>query len=166
MMRCWTAFVIVFAACAALPSVVRGQATDRHASAATRKGRLFPNQPNPVTTETLIPFRVGDDTCSVESETHHVSLRIYNILSQIVAVPVLLDSAAGVDATSTARTDTSVARAAPAPVTNLELACGSYVARWNGRHDADDRRASAGVYMLQLMIDGKSAGMRRMVVTR
>lgn len=157
------ALFLAFFMVVASPSIVRAQAGGRRHETAARKGRLLPNQPNPVAGETLIPFRVGADSCVTAGERHVVSLRIFNILSQVVAVPLLIDSAASAD--SVARGDSSVI--APArPLTNVELECGSYVARWNGRRDADGRRASPGVYMYQLVVDGHPSGMRKMVVSR
>lgn len=160
MLQCRTALFVALVAAAALPASARGQSAQRRPESAARKGHLLPNQPNPVADETLIPFRIGPDSCPTSEERYVVTLRIYNILSQLVAVPMLVDSAA---TGAAAEGDTT---AVPRRIRELQLPCGSYVARWNGRHDRDGRRASPGVYMYQLLVDGHPSGMRKMVVTR
>ena len=101
-------------------------------------------------------FSVGDAECAVGTQTHVVTLRIYNILSQIVGTPVLVDS------TTTDQSTASSARI----LTNLTLPCGEYVARWDGKHGRNARDAAPGVYMYQLVIDGHAAGMKKMVLQR
>lgn len=160
MVHCRTALLVALVAVGALPSSVRAQSQQRRSEPAARRGHLAPNQPNPVDGETLIPFRIGADSCATSDERYVVTLRIYNILSQMVAVPVLVDSTAQ----SAAESDTTAV--VPRPVRELQLPCGSYFARWNGRHDRDGRRASSGVYMYQLLVNGHPSGTRKMVVTR
>ena len=160
MVQCRTAVLVALIALAALPASIRAQSQQRRSEPSARRGHLLPNQPNPVEGETLIPFRIGPDSCATSEERYVVTLRIYNILSQMVAVPVLVDSMTQ----ATAEGDsTAVPRP---PVRELQLPCGSYVARWNGRIDRDGRRASAGVYMYQLLVNGHQSGTRKMVVTR
>jgi len=55
---------------------------------------LGQNYPNPFNPETHIPFSVGDSpTCSNPSKQYRVSLAVYNVLSDIVSVPVLQGAA-------------------------------------------------------------------------
>src|SRR3954468_21751893 len=58
-----------------------------------RSGALGPNAPDPVQTETTIPFTVGDSTCTDGGRQHVVAIRIYNILGQLVAIPTLVAAA-------------------------------------------------------------------------
>lgn len=146
-------------ACVLVAPTARGQ-TSAEARAAGHRGVLNQNDPNPFSRQTTIPFRVGDTACAPGTGHHVVTLRIYNILSQVVAFAVLADSAAAGDSASTAPKSTR-------PITNLTLACGDYVAQWDGmRSGHAGREAPAGVYMYQLLIDGHPAGMRKMVLTR
>jgi hypothetical protein len=156
----WTTLVYVLLGSAALPAMASAQTDDRRHDGARRRGRLQANEPNPFTRETTIPFRVGSESCAPGSERHVVTLHVYNILSQLVAVPVLVRSTSG-----PALRDDSAATAAPVPVAGVELACGMYAARWNGRHDRDARPAAPGVYMIQLVIDGHASGMRKMLLS-
>ncbi len=102
------------------------------------------NYPNPFNPETTIPFAVGDSACSDGGAPHVVSLRIYNILAQLVAVPVLQggSSASGSGA------------AAGRPVTNLTLTCGTYTAYWDGKLINTNTEAPSGLYVYELVIDG------------
>jgi hypothetical protein len=160
MLQFRTALLVTLVTVAVVPATARSQSQQRRSEPAARRGHLLPNQPNPVESETLIPFRIGADSCVTSDERYVVTLRIYNILSQMVAVPVLVDS------TSQGAAAEGESSTALRPVRELHLPCGSYVARWNGRHDRDGRRASPGVYMYQLLVNGHPSGTRKMVVTR
>lgn len=149
-------------ACVLVAPVVRGQTPGSRIgeSGGHRRGVLHQNDPNPFSRQTSIPFRIGDAECAAGTQRHVVTLRIYNILSQVVAVAVLTDSAAAGDSSSTTSR-------LPRPVTNLTLACGDYVAQWDGMRSGEAaREAPAGVYMYQLLVDGHPAGMRKMLLTR
>lgn len=113
---------------------------------------LGQNTPNPFGTETRIPFTIGDyPSCSDPSRVYRASLRIYNILSQIVAVPVLRGGTGGV--------------ADGAPVENVQLACGQYEAYWDGRNSKSGQQAAAGIYLYRLEVDGRPVT-KKMVKTR
>jgi hypothetical protein len=149
------------AACVLFASSARGQtpaprASDGHQH---RRGVLSQNDPNPFSHHTTIPFRVGDEDCAPGTQHHVVTLRIYNILSQVVAFATLSD-------TSTAAADSAAKAATGRSISELTLACGSYVAQWDGTRPPDHREAPAGVYMYQLLIDGHPTGMRKMVIAR
>jgi len=141
-------------ACALFASRAWSQLPDQRSKTGHRRGVLGPNEPNPFSQETTIPFTVGDASCPAGTERHVVTLRIYNILSQIVAVGALVDSTAG---------DPSGNRVTFRPLSNLPLSCGDYAARWDAKHSHNDREAAPGVYMYQLLIDGHPAGMRKML---
>jgi len=140
----------------ALATRATSQVPDQRADSNRRWGSLRQNQPNPFSGQTTIPFSVGDAECAVGTQSHVVTLRIYNILSQIVGAPVLVDSTAS---------DQSTAANARA-ITNLALPCGEYVARLDGKHAHDAREAAPGIYMYQLVIDGHPAGMKKMLLQR
>jgi hypothetical protein len=98
---------------------------------------LRESRPNPVTTSTTISFVLRAEVCA-KGHVPTVSLQIYNVLVQVVAVPVL----AG---------DIGEARQ---PIANVKLPCGEYEAVWDGRLK-DGRLAQTGVYYCQLIVDGQ-----------
>ena len=67
-----------------------------------------------------------------------MSLRIYNILAQLVAIPVFKDSEEPVDSVEVPWNGT-----------------GEYEAHWDGKVDETGQEAAAGVYIYQLEVDGK-----------
>ena len=95
---------------------------------------LRESQPNPVTSTTTIGFVLHAEVCA-QGRVPVVSLQIYNVLVQVVAVPSL----------------NVVGRP---PVLNLKLPCGEYEAMWDGRLK-DGRLAQTGVYYCQLIVDGQ-----------
>lgn len=151
------ALALLFAAAPVRSASAQARASEtvRH-DAGRSRGALAPNAPNPFADETIIPFVVGDDSCTAGTGHHVVTLRVYNILSQLVATPTLADTAIASDSTA----------AAAAPVSALGLACGAYRARWDGRHHKTHRPAPAGVYVYQLLVDGQPAGTRKMMIAR
>lgn len=153
----WAPAALGIVACMLITSAAAGQSTDQRAERSHRRGVLAQNEPNPFSSQTTIPFSVGEADCALGTQQHVVTLRIYNILSQIVAVATLVDSTSS---------DQSTAAAPPRTLSNLSLACGSYVARWDGKHAPDNRDAAPGVYMYQLLVDGHPAGMRKMLLKR
>jgi len=142
MLSRWAALALVLALCAFTPKYAAGQ------SSSTPRGRksggLGQNYPNPFNPETTIPFTIGDDTCSDGGQAHVVSLRIYNILAQQVAVPVLQ----GGSSTSGA------AAATGRPVLGLSLSCGQYTAYWNGKIGNSNTEVPSGLYVYELVVDG------------
>ena len=154
----WAPRALGFAACMLIASTASGQQPEQRMAGGHRRGVLGQNQPNPFSDGTAIAFTVGDGACANPTQPHLVTLRIYNVLSQIVAVATLVDSTNGAQ---------SAAGASPSrhALSSLALTCGSYVARWEGKHQ-DGRDAAPGVYMYQLLIDGHPAGMRKMILKR
>ena len=103
-------------------------------SAGVTLGRNYPNPFNP---ETWIPFEVGQ----VKFANGHrpvVSLRIYNVLAQLVAIPVLQGSGQLIEKLALEWNGT-----------------GTYVAYWDGKYRGTDREAASGVYVYQLEVDGE-----------
>ena len=85
------------------------------------------------------------DDCNGKGGQRLVSLRVYNVLAQLVATPEL--HGAGV------------------PVAGVRLSCGSYLAHGDGRVSRGHRPATSGVYVYELVIDGQRTS-RKMFVAR
>jgi hypothetical protein len=97
---------------------------------------LHENYPNPFFPSTTIPFVLNPELCE-RGHQPLVSLKIYNVLVQVVAVPVLLNS-------NGERLD------------GLRLRCGSHEAFWDGKLlDGKNRELTQGVYYAQLVVDGE-----------
>jgi len=145
----WGALCTVLILSALMPRVLTAQGNQPPAP--RKSGVLKQNYPNPFNPETRIPFTVGDEKCDDPGRQHKVSLRIYNILSQLVAIPVLQGGAGGV--------------AGGVKIVNLTLTCGDYVAYWNGKFLDSQKEVASGVYLYELRIDGQSL-VKRMLVTK
>ncbi|MDQ3697136.1 MAG: T9SS type A sorting domain-containing protein [Gemmatimonadota bacterium] len=133
------ACVLTLGALAPHPVAAQGTPTTppaRERSSGLELGQNFPNPFNPSTT---IPFTIGEvPTCSDPGRQHRVSLKIYNLLAQLVAIPILQGD--------------------PAPgqaVQNLLLRCGRYDAFWNGNYLSTSQEVASGVYLYRLEVDGK-----------
>lgn len=101
---------------------------------------LRQNYPNPFNPATTMPFALSGDLFA-NGHRPKVSLKIYNVLAQLVAVPILQGTGEALD--------------------NLELSfCGnaagcSFSAYWDGKVLNTDREAASGVYIYQLIVDGR-----------
>lgn len=101
---------------------------------------LKQNFPNPFNPATTIPFTLNGDLFT-NGHRPKVSLKIYNVLAQLVATPILQGT--GED------------------LNDLELTCGTpstgctFNAYWDGKVLKTDREAASGVYIYQLVVDGK-----------
>ncbi len=92
-----------------------------------------------------IPFTVGPARCTDRTRTYSVTMRIYNVLAQLVGIPTLASvSPSGGPVPGGGR-----------PLTRGVLPCGQYIAVWNGRHPATGARVAPGVYVYDLVIDGQ-----------
>jgi hypothetical protein len=152
----WAALALVLALCAFTPKHAAGQQKEPRGR---KSGALGQNTPNPFGAETTIPFSVGEESCSDSSRVHVVSIRIYNILSQLVGVPKLVPAPPMADSTGTAE-------ARPErPVRNLRLVCGSYEAHWDGKDRESGREVAPGIYVYELNVDGDRQ-VKKMVVAR
>jgi hypothetical protein len=107
---------------------------------------LEQNYPNPVNPETYIPFRL-EESLFRTADTAVVTLRVYNILRQVVAIPEALDHPSG-----------RRVRLIDTPYTRP----GRVIAYWDGR-DAAGRRVPSGVYYYELVI-GETPLVRKMIV--
>ncbi len=100
---------------------------------------LKQNYPNPFNPATTIPFSLSGDLF-LNGHRPVVSLRIYNVLAQLVGVPILQGTGE--------------------PLDNLALTCGSpqgcsYSAYWDGNVRNTGQAAASGVYIYQLVVDGR-----------
>ena len=111
--------------------------------------RLGQNYPNPFNPETWIPFEIPEGYFE-NGQKPVVTIRIYNVLRQLVAIPVALDHPEG----------------NAVPVNHLTYhAPGRALAYWDGR-DTNGRKVASGVYIMQLEVNGKLEYTRRMFVAK
>ncbi|HEY0350837.1 MAG TPA: T9SS type A sorting domain-containing protein [Gemmatimonadales bacterium] len=106
---------------------------------------LKENYPNPFFPATTIPFEISREVCA-RGHQPVVSLKIYNVLVQVVAIPTLANG-------SSEKLD------------SLRLRCGQYRAVWDGKYLDGKREATTGVYYYQLIVDGERFT-RKMIAQR
>ncbi|MDX2192721.1 MAG: hypothetical protein NW201_05170 [Gemmatimonadales bacterium] len=132
----WGALLVVTAVAAPLPA---------QGTIPSTRIELKENVPNPVDSTTSIPFDIFTEGCN-KGRKPRVTLKVYNVLVQEVATPVL------VVGRSKERLD------------DLKLTCGEYRAFWDGRTKGD-KPAQPGVYYYQLVVDGQSLT-RKLIMRR
>src|SRR5690606_37913540 len=136
------ALVVVLALSVLVSRGLQAQSTDPATARARAQGELGQNYPNPFDVDTRIPFVVGKPPeCREAGRLHRVTVRVYNILLQLVAVPVLQGGGGSV--------------ADGQSLENVLLPCDKFVAYWNGKLLDTTRDAASGVYIYQLEIDGR-----------
>ena len=154
MKHLWRALLLVLVIGAFMPSrsAAQGLPTQTGGGQGAGLQQLGQNFPNPVSQDTRIPFAVGDvQGCTDSGRQYRVSLRIYNLLAQQVAVPVLqggVGNAAGGET-----------------LDNQLLTCGQYVAYWNGKNTQTGDDVASGIYLYRLEIDGKPF-VKKMIVRK
>jgi len=145
----WAALAVVLTLSAISPRLVAGQGTQPSGDQ-SQVAVLGQNYPNPFNPTTTIPFSIGDaPSCTDHSRLYRVTLRIYNVLAQLVAVPVMQGTT----------------NSAGQPLENVQLSCGQYTAYWNGMYLASSREVASGVYLYRLEVDGKMI-VRKMIVMK
>jgi len=112
----------------------------------TQAVRLGRNYPNPFNPETTIPFEL-DQSLFADGHQPNVSLRIYNVLAQLIAIPILQGSGEPLDAMQLEWNGT-----------------GRYSAYWDGKIRDSDREAPSGIYVYQLIVDGQSFTERMSII--
>ena len=95
---------------------------------------LGENTPNPFFPATLIPFTINPSECT-NGRQPLVSLKVYNVLVQVVAIPVLQSSKGEV-------------------LDNIRLPCGDHVALWDGKTLDGRTDPIPGIYYSQLTVSG------------
>lgn len=148
----WAARIMVLALCALVTRSAEAQATTQSSRDPVSGSSLGQNYPNPFNSETTIPFSIGDaPSCSDPGRQYRVSLKIYNVLAQMVAVPVLQGGSSSL--------------AGGQPLSNVLLTCGQYTAYWDGKYLSNGREVASGIYMYRLEVDGKAI-FRKMIVMK
>ena len=110
--------------------------------------QLEQNYPNPFNPETRIPFSLGE-SLFVEGRPATVTIRIFNVLRQLVASPTALGHTQGEGL----------------PIEDLEFNTpGRFEAYWDGT-DRSGAQVASGVYFVQLVVNGQ-AQVRKMFVTK
>ena len=153
MKHLWRALLFVLVLGAFMPSRSAAQGTSTQTGGGQGAGlQLGQNFPNPVNQDTRIPFIVGDGQgCTDSGRQYRVNLRIYNLLAQLVAVPVLqggTGNAAGGES-----------------LENVLLTCNQYVAYWDGKYSQTGEDVASGIYLCRLEVDGKVL-VKKMIVRK
>lgn len=139
----WAALALVLALWCLAPESARGQSAqpEQQQPRGRKSGTLGQNYPNPSTPETHIPFSV---LCEEGGASEHVvSVRIYNVLAQLVAIPVV--------------------QGRDEPLDNIKLPCGDYVGYWDGKVRPTGREAASGTYIYELLVDGERSAKKMFV---
>ena len=148
----WAALLVVLALYAFDPQSASAQAAQQSSRDPNSGSSLGQNYPNPVSSETTVPFAIGGAPNCVDSgRQYRVSLKIYNMLAQLVAVPVVQAGTAGA--------------AGGQPVNGVQLTCGQYTAYWDGKYFSNGHDVASGVYLYRLEVDGRPL-VRKMVVIK
>ncbi len=113
---------------------------------------LGQSSPNPTAGETRFPFFVGDPpVCRDARRQYRVSLRIYNLLAQEVAVAQLAGPNGELDGARR--------------LNGVMLTCRQYQAYWDGRVEGTQRDAPDGIYLYRLEVNGRAV-VKKLVVSR
>ena len=143
MRRVFGVCVVLLLALGLFPDSLFGQRSPSR----ERGSQLSQNYPNPFNPTTTIAFDVLAE--DVEGKPAVVTLRIFNVLQQLVAIPKALNHPLG-----------------DVPVDNLQYdAPGHYETFWDGT-DRTGRKVASGIYYYQLVVNGERRGVRKMVVTK
>ena len=106
------------------------------------KVELGQNYPNPFQLDTRIPFSLGaPPQCEEHGRLYKVTMRVYNLLSQLVAIPLLQEGSGSVGTGQ--------------PLENVLLPCDRYVAYWDGKAQSSTAELARGIYIYRLEVDGK-----------
>lgn len=121
------------------PPRARAQEARTRAPGAASQQGFFLEDPRTANPDTWIPFHL-EESLFESSDSAVVSLRIFNILAQVVAIP-------------TVQTEGGRARQ---PLINLVFRTpGRRIAHWDGR-DATGTRVPTGIYYAELLVNGRT----------
>jgi hypothetical protein len=111
--------------------------------------QLNQNYPNPFNPETHLQFELYPQLFETGKPVV-VTIRIFNVLQQLVAIPKALNHPLG----------NSI------PVENLQYdSPGVKEAFWDGT-DRNGRKVASGIYYMQLVVNGERPTVRKMVVAK
>ena len=111
--------------------------------------QLNQNYPNPFNPATTLSFELQPSLFE-NGKTAKVTIRIFNVLQQLVAIPKALNHPLGNGI----------------PVELLEYdSPGVKEAFWDGT-DRSGRKVASGIYYMQLVVNGERPTVRKMVVTK
>lgn len=147
----WAALLCVLALLVVAPAKADAQANPPGTSPSADSVAVL----SPVTTvaDRQMTFQVGDaPNCSERGRLHRVSLRIYNILAQAIAVPVLRSN-------ETRREDGE-------PLENVMLTCNEYTAYWDGKNANTSENVAPGMYFYKLEVDGRPVSVRQVIIRK
>lgn len=147
MSRLFKAGLILLVLLALTPISAAAQDTGNNESRGTDSGfELQQNYPNPFNPATRIPFELGASLFD-DGEPVIVTMRIFNVLQQLVAYPTALNHPMGNGV----------------PVNELVYdRPGRYEAFWDGQ-DLDGRQVASAIYILQMIVDGRRQIMKMIV---
>jgi hypothetical protein len=148
MNRPWAALGLVLALCVIMPRSAQAQGETKPSS----KPRMGQNYPNPFNPLTFVDFfvggydsAVGSASCTEPSRQYRITMKVYNMLGQVVAVPVLQGGGDG-----------------GAPINRIMLSCGAYKAKWDGK-TLNGREAASGIYRIVIDQDGALTSVQAIV---
>jgi hypothetical protein len=137
--------LVLLLAAGVAPIDLRAQEAGPPSTTRERGFRLQQNHPNPFNPVTRIPFTLGEEVF-VDGRAV-VSVRIFNVLQQLVAVPKALDHPRGDGVL----------------VDRLEYTePGDYSVFWDGM-DRNGRKVASGMYIAQLEVNGQRATIKMQV---
>ncbi len=148
MNRPWAALGLVLALCVIMPRSAQAQGRK------PGKPTISQNYPNPFNPATQAAFSIGgyiegdNSSCTDQGRQYRVSVKVYNMIGQMVAVPVLFGSAGGV--------------AGGTPLDRIQLPCGAYRLRWDGK-TLNGREAASGIYRIVIDQDGVLSSIQAIV---
>lgn len=149
-MRCARSvlLILVLLAGSLSPPGLWGQ--EARAAPPAERGRGFyleQNSPNPVNPDTWIPFYLEDGLFEGRDSVV-VTLRVFNILRQVIAIPDAVD----------------LATKSRSRLINLVIRTpGRKLAYWDGK-DSAGRRVPSGVYYSQLVVDSQGEPQTRKMI--
>jgi hypothetical protein len=136
--------LLLFLGLALVPASLHAQQAG--SSVQGRGFRLEQNYPNPFNPETRIPFELLPEMFE-SGKPVVVTIKIFNVLQQLVAIPIALDHPAG-----SGQAVNGLAYPGP----------GVYKAYWDG-NDRNGRKVASGIYYMQMIVNGEST-VRKMIV--
>jgi len=126
--------IVLLVAALVIPSSVNAQQAGGGRPPKAQLGKNFPNPFNPTTT---IPFTLGEEMFE-GGKAGVVTIRIYNVLRQLVASPAALNHEAG-----------------NVVVSNLKYTTpGEKKAYWDGT-DRSGRKVASGIYYVEMIVNGE-----------